>query len=176
MQLRTLALAVALACGAMTGPALIAATQPDADSDPFTRIPAAGSGPDGMDFVGTMDIRAFEVRDGRLVAVGALSGRVIRTTGAAAEPVARLDEAPVGVPVGTVAATCERLGLAFGPLPLDTHGPEVLVDPIRIEAADRTAAGQPAEVQLCAVADRLRQAAGPPALAEQLAAVAESFH
>src|SRR5687767_4187676 len=108
MQLRTMALTLALTLvgAAMTGPAPIAATQPDADGDPFTRIPSAGSGPDGMDFVGTMDVRDFEVRDGRLMAIGTLSGQVTRTTGPSAEPVATLDETPVAVPVGTVAATC----------------------------------------------------------------------
>ena len=80
------------------------------------------------------------------------------------------------MPVGAVAATCERLVVAFGPLPLDLHGPVVQVDPIRVDGADQAADGRSAEGQRCSIAARLQQREATPAvLAGQLDAVAEAF-
>ena len=175
MQLRAMAAVLALLGAAAAGPTPAEATRPGLD--PFERLPAAGAGPGGAEFVGTLDVREFEARDGRLVAVGTLSGQLTRIVGGVAEPVATLDEAPVEVPVGAVAASCERLVVAFGPLPLDLHGPVVQASPIRVDDADPALDGRPAEGQLCRIAARLRQPeTTPAALASQLDAVAASFH
>ena len=173
MQPRSLALALVLIIAAALAPTDAWATQPGLE--PFERIPAAGAGPDGTEFLGTLDVLHFEARGADLVAVGTLSGRVTRTVGAAAVTLATLDEAPVRVPVRGVTATCERLDLVFGPLPLDTHGPAVAIDPIRVDGTTRPQDGGWPERELCAIADWLRGDADPRALAGLLDAVARSF-
>ena len=175
MQPRPLALPLALLLiiAAALAPTDVAATQPKLD--PFERIPAAGAGPDGTEFLGTLDVLRFEAGGDELVAVGTLSGRVTRAVGAEAVPVATVDEAPARVPVRGVRATCERLELAFGPLPLDLHGPAVAIDPIRVDGTIRPEHGGWPEQELCAIADRLRGDAAPRPLAGLLDAVARSF-
>ena len=175
MQPRSLVLVLtlALSIAAVLAPSDAAATQPRLD--PFERIPAAGAGLDGTEFLGTLDVLHFEARGAELVAVGTLSGRVTRAVGAEAVPLATLDEAPVRVPVRGVTATCERLELVFGRLPLDTHGPAVAIDPIRLDGTIRPEDGGWPERELCAIADRLRHDAAPRPLAGLLEAVARSF-
>lgn len=173
MQLRAMAVALALLGAAAAGPSPAVATNPG--FDPFDRIPAAGSDPSGAEFIGTLDVREFEARGDELVAVGTLSGQLARTVGGIVEPVGTLDEARVEVPVGAVSASCERLVVAFGPLPLDPLGPVVQVNPIRVDDADPTANGGSAEPRLCAIAARL-QGATPAVLADQLDGVAASFN
>jgi len=151
------------------------ATRSDLDGDPFTRLSASGSSPDGAEFVGKMDIQEFDARDGRLVAVGTLSGQVTRLVGTVAEPIATLDEVPLEVPVGSVAATCDRLSLAFGPVPLDLHAPIVQVAPLRIDDADQTTDGAMTEARLCTLADQFRTATGPATRAGLLDEVIHAF-
>jgi len=122
-----------------------------------------------------MDIQAFEARDGQLVAVGTLSGQVTRRVGSVATPVATLDAAPLEVPVGAVVATCDRLGLAFGPVPLDLHAPMVQMAPIRIDGAEQPVDSVMTEARLCALADQFQAATAPALQAGLLDSVMHAF-
>ena len=175
MQPRPLALPLALLLiiAAALAPTDVAATQPKLD--PFERIPAAGAGPDGTEFLGTLDVLHFEACGSDLVAVGTLSGR---PPGPSARPRPRWrrwTRPVVSVPVKGVTATCERLEVDFGRVALDLHGPAVAIDPIRVDGTIRPEHGGWPEQELCAIADRLRGDAAPRPLAGLLDAVARSF-
>ena len=174
-QLRQTTLALALLSAPLFAPGSTHATRSDLDGDPFTGLSASGASPDGAEFVGTIDIQAFEARDGRLVAVGTLSGQVTRVVGTVAEPIATLDAVPLEVPVGSVAATCDRLRVAFGPVPLDLHAPMVQVAPIRIDGVEQPGDGVMTESRLCALADQFRAATAPVLQAGLLDSVMHAF-
>jgi hypothetical protein len=122
-----------------------------------------------------MEIQDFVQRDGRLIALGTLSGQVTRTDGQLSVPVATLDQAAVEVRVSSVVATCDRLGLAFGPLPLDLHAPMVQVAPIRIDEADPSADGAMSQERLCTLAGQFQETPGLAVQAGLLDAVRDEF-
>ena len=176
MKLRQTVLVLALLGALLFMPSAARATPSDLDGDPFTGMAAAGSSPDGAEFLGTMEIQDFIHRDGRLVALGTLSGQVTRTDGRLSVPVATLDEAAVEVRVSSVVATCDRLGLAFGPLPLDLHAPMVQVAPIRIDEADPSTDGAMSRERLCALAGQFQDMPGLAVQAGLLDAVRDEFN
>jgi hypothetical protein len=175
MKLRQTALALALLSAPFFTPGAARATPSDLDGDPFTGLLASGSSPEGTEFLGTMEIQDFIHRDGRLVAHGTLSGQVTRADGSQIVPVALLDDAPVEVRVSSVVATCDRLGLAFGPLPLDLHASMVQVAPIRIDDADPSADGAMSRERLCALAEHFQEAPGLAVQAGLLDTVRDEF-
>jgi hypothetical protein len=175
MKLRQTALALALLSAPFFTPGAARATPSDLDGDPFTGLSASGSSPEGAEFLGTMEIQDFIHRDGRLVARGTLSGQVTRADSRQSVPVAVLDQAPVEVRVSSVVATCDRLGLAFGPVPLDLHAPLVQVAPIRIDDADPSADGAMPRERLCALAGHFQEAPGLAVQAGLLDAVRDEF-
>ncbi len=175
MKLRQTTLALALLSASLFMPGAARAAPSDLDGDPFTGMSASGSSPDGAEFLGTMEIQDFVQRDGRLIALGTLSGQVTRTDGWLTVPVAMLDEAAVEVRVSSVVATCDRLGLAFGPLPLDRHAPMVQVAPIRIDEADPRADGTMSRERLCALAGQFQDMPDLSVQAGLLDAVRDEF-
>ncbi len=175
MKLRQTAVALALVSAPLLAPVSVHATPSDLDGDPFTRLAASGSGPGGGEFLGTMDVQAFESRNGQLVAVGTLSGQVTQRVGTVAEPVTTLNEAPTEVPVGAVAATCERLSVTFGPAPLNLDAPMVQVEPVRVDGTDQTTNGTMTEARLCALANQFRTVTGPSLQAGLLDSVVHEF-
>jgi len=175
MNLRQTALTLALLSASLFAPGAARATPSDLDGDPFTGLSASGSSPDGAELLGTMEIQDFVTRDSRLVARGTLSGQVTRVDGNLTVPIALLDQAPVEVRVSSVVATCDRLGLAFGPLPLDLHAPMVQVAPIQIDGADPSADGVMTRDRLCALAGQFQVAPGLAVQAGLLDAVRDEF-
>jgi hypothetical protein len=175
MKLRQTALALALLGAPFFTPGAAGATPSDLDGDPFTGLSASGSSPDGAEFLGTIEIQDFVTRDRQLVARGALSGQVTRADGSQIVPVALLDQAPVEVRVSSVVATCDRLGLAFGPLPLDLHAPMVQVAPIRVDGADPSADGAMTRDRLCALAGQFQEVPDLAVQADLLDAVRDEF-
>ena len=160
MNLRQTALALALLSASLFVPSAARATPSDLDGDPFTGMVASGSSPDGAEFLGTMEIQDFVNRDGQLVALGTLSGQVTSTDGTRTTPVAIVDDASVEVPVGSVLATCERLHLSFGPVPLDLQTSMIQVAPIRIDNTDPSADGAMTRERLCTLAGQFQEAPG----------------
>jgi hypothetical protein len=175
MNLRQTALALALVSAPLLIPGAARATPSDLDGDPFTGLAASGSSPDGAEFLGTMEIQDFVTRDRQLVARGTLSGQVTRADGSQIVPVALLDQAPVEMRVSSVVATCDRLGLAFGPLPLDLHAPMVQVAPVRIDGADPSAASAMTRERLCALAGQFQEVPDLAVQAGLLDAVRDEF-
>jgi len=177
MKLRQTALALALLSAPLFMPGAARATPSDLDGDPFTGVSVSGSSPDGTEFLGTMEIQDFVHRDGQLVALGTLSGQVTSTDGTRTTPVALVDDASVEVPVGSVMATCERLNLGFGPVPLDGQTSMIQVAPIRIDSTDPSAAdGAMTRERLCTLAGQFQRAPGLSVQAGLLDAVRDEFN
>jgi len=175
MKLRQTALALALLGASLLTPIGVSATASDGDDDPFTGIAATGSSPDGAAFIGTMDIQHFDSLAGHLIVIGTLSGQVTRPRAGDAVSLTVLDGMPIEVPVGSMVASCDRLSLAFGPVPLQLNGPEIQVAPIRITSVDRPEGGPMAEARLCTLADQLRSAPTPSRQAGFLDAARREF-
>jgi hypothetical protein len=175
MNLRQTALVLALLSAPFFTPGAARATPSDLDGDPFTGLSASGSSPEGAEFLGTIEIQNFVTRDRQLVARGTISGQVTRADGSQIVPVAQLDQAPVEVRVSSMVATCDRLGLAFGPLPLDLHAPLVQVAPIRIAEADSSADGAMPRERLCALAGEFQEVPDLAVQAGLLDAVRDEF-
>jgi len=175
MKMRQTAVALAFLNALLLAPGGVRATPSDLDGDPFTGVAVVGSSPEGAEFIGTMDVEDFDSRDGRLVAVGTLSGQVTQTNGSVSDPVSVVNEVPVEVPVGAVVATCDRFSLTFGPVPLAVKAPMVQVTPIRIDGADQAGAGPTTPAHLCALASQFRGATAPSLQAGVLDAVMHAF-
>ena len=142
---------------------------------PFERLPAAGTGPSGAEFLGTLDVQRFVAEDGQLVAVGTLAGQVTRIIGSTAVPLETVDEMPISVPVVETLATCERLELDLGPIRLGQEGLLVSVNRIHVDAAELVAVDRVPEALLCPVAEALAISPTSPAAAEQLATLLPAF-
>jgi len=175
MKLRQTALALTLLGASLLTPISASATVSDGDRDPFSGIAATGSSPGGAVFIGTMEIQHFDSLAGHLIVIGTLSGQVMRPRVGDAASLTIVDEMPIEIPVGSMVATCDRLSLAFGPVPLQLDGPEIQVAPIRITSADRPEGGPLAEARLCTLADQLRSAPGPSRQAGFLDAARREF-
>ena len=123
------------------------------DGEPFNRRAVTGTGADGTEFLGTLYVQRFAADGEHLVAIGSLSGRLTRTVGRVAEPLATLRDVPVRVPVTGSASTCEALELRFASFRPDPRGPVVRADPIRLDAASEP--GELSRNLRCSLAEQL---------------------
>jgi hypothetical protein len=103
--------------------------------NPFTQIPAAGTGADGSEFVGTLNIQRFDELGDELFAFGTLSGQLTRTVDNVAVPVATVTNLPAAVPLISLSATCETLDLVLGPVPPEPLSFAIAVNPVHLGAA-----------------------------------------
>ena len=103
-------------------------------------------------FVGTFDLQRFAVQDGRLVAIGQLTGTVTNAAGTVLGTVSRALALPV---LGSSTGTCQILHLELGPLDLDLLGLQVHLDRIELDISAESGSGNLLGNLLCAVAHLL---------------------
>jgi hypothetical protein len=112
-------------------------------------LPIAGSVTGGGTFAGTLSVQRFEGRDGRVVAIGMVSGSVSGAGTALVGPLAlpvevgpgsqRAAASPAAAGPQQAAQTCQLLHLALGAVNLDVLGLQVTTQPISIDvSADST--------------------------------------
>ena len=120
----------------------------------ITNIPVHGTTAAGDVFNGRLDINKFRVRDGRLVAVGALTGTLRNSVGDVIGTVDRIVRLPVSFGAIT---SCDILRLRLGPLDLDLLGLQVHLDRIVLDITAQAGPGNLLGNLLCAIAGLLDQ-------------------
>ena len=122
-------------------------------ANPLVGIPITGTLPGGGTFRGTFDVTRFAVQNGRLVAVGQLSGTLRDAAGdvigTVTDVVARL---PVALQEGR---TCRILFLVLGPLDLNLLGLRVQLNRVRLRITAEQGPGNLLGNLLCAIAGLL---------------------
>ena len=118
-----------------------------AQTNPFVDIPVTGECPGGP-FTGTLDITGFARQNGRLVALGNLTGTC---------PGGSANNLPIAIPVDLqqTEGTCEILTLVLGPLHLDVWGLVVDLNQVELEITAVSAPGNLLGNLLCAIAGLL---------------------
>jgi hypothetical protein len=178
MRFRLIAfVAAALLLAMVGGPAGAAASTAPASA--VSGIPVTGTFTDAAGpgaFSGTLDITRFASQNGRLVAVGTLSGTLTDANGMTRSvanrpvtlPVTRVGAGGVAqqsAPVGTQQATsCQILHLEFGGITIDVLGIMVTLSPITLDISLGGILG----TLLCALLGALTGAASPQAQATLL--------
>jgi len=130
----------------------------------LTEIPITGTLPLSGTFAGTASITRFAVQNGRLVAIGTLSGTLKDALGAT---IGTVTNVPITLPVtlggGGGGATCRILDLTLGPLDLNLLGLMVHLDRVHLTITAQQGPGNLLGNLLCAVAHLLDNS-GPNAL------------
>jgi len=178
----TLATAIALA-PVMTPVAQAQAKSKNASSleIPITGVGGTLANPTSEKFAGTFTLQRFVNDNGKLLAVGTVSGTVtdslgnVLTTGlqTVALPVVASQEAAgaTAVPGVTVAATCPILNLVLGPLDLNLLGLAIHLNQVVLNITAIPGAGNLLGNLLCAVAGLLDNPGGLAALLNQILAI-----
>jgi hypothetical protein len=119
----------------------------------FDNIPVRGTTATGGTFIGRLDIVNFRVRDGRLVAIGDLTGTLRNAAGAI---IGTVIDQRIRLPVTFGAITsCDILRLRLGPLDLDLLGLQVHLDRIVLDITAQAGPGNLLGNLLCAIAGLL---------------------
>ena len=135
-----------------------AAAAPAAQAaNPLEDIPIRGRIPGVSSFRGTVDVTRFEVRNGELVAVGTLTGRLRDLATGEVRRVSRTVALPVEIQQGR---TCRILHLELGPLDLNLLGLRVQLNRVVLDITAEQGPGNLLGNLLCAVA-RLLDNGGP---------------
>lgn len=114
------------------------------------QIPVNFSSPGGS-LTGVFNLTRFVVRNGRLSAIGTLTGTI---TNAAGQTVGAIVQT-LTLPVFNISGTCDILHLELGPIDLNLLGLVVHVDKIVIDIDAQSGAGNLLGNLLCAVANLL---------------------
>jgi hypothetical protein len=136
-------------------------------STSMTNIPVSGTTAAGQAFHGTMDITRFTTSNGKLAAVGSITGVVKNASGAVTRSVIN---APATLPVGAASSTCKILHLVLGPLDLNLLGLHVHLNQVVLDITAVQGAGQLLGNLLCALS-HLLDGGVPGVLAQLLTAV-----
>ena len=116
----------------------------------FTDIPVTGTARNGRTFAGTLDVTNFRVRDGRLVAVGLLTGELRNASG---DLIGSVTNHRIRLPITFGAITsCDILRLRLGPLDLDLLGLVVHLDRVVLDITAEAGPGNLLGNLLCAIA------------------------
>ncbi len=164
-----IAFVVALATLSFVGVgAASAATAPDTAAATTSAVsaPVTGKADDGSTFEGSFTPTKFATQNGKLVAIGDLTGDLTRADGSTAA----VDKA-VTVPVNTAASTgsCQILNLVLGPLDLDLLGLVVHLDTVHLNITADQGPGNLLGNLLCAVTGLLDNTGGLNLLLGQIA-------
>jgi hypothetical protein len=176
MRRSVIAAVLALAVGLMltAGGSTVAAQDHDDISIPVTGV-TDGPGPTGsastdVRFEGTLDLRRFSAREGRVYAVGTLSGDFVG--------VGTIADEPVRVTVQRVETSCDHFRLVLGPVNIDLPDADGDLRPLdltELHMAFNADDGGIVRALLCGVADaigdqeRVLNAGDLPISAERLA-------
>jgi hypothetical protein len=159
-------LVVPVAAGAQTPPAGIPTSS-------FARIPVSGTAmPNGKTFAGRFNVSQFVAKNGRVWAVGTLTGRIgnrsIKQSNVAI-PVSMVSATtPGGKKVASPAATCPILHLDLGPVTLNLLGLNIHLNEVVLDITATSGPGNLLGNLLCSVANLLNP---PPPGAAELAAL-----
>jgi hypothetical protein len=166
MKLRLASIALLLAIAS----AVLLAPFHSAEAKPATGIPVAVTGTftDAVGgtgtFTGTFFVDKFTVQNGKLAAVGTLTGTLTDSLGNVLGTVTK----QLTILVGSISATCEILHLELGPIDLDLLGLVVHVDKIVIDITAEQGPGNLLGNLLCAVAGLLDNGIALNTVAAQL--------
>jgi hypothetical protein len=153
-----LALMTALAAAAVIATGLtIAPAASAADTTNVNAVPVQGTVPsiDGT-FEGTADIDRVAMQNGRLVAIGTLTGDVVNAAG---NTVGSVTDKAVSLPVASQDGSCQILDLSIGTVRLDVLGLVVQLDPVHLNITAQQGAGNLLGNLLCMVANLLNRPA-----------------
>jgi len=124
----------------------------------FSDLPVRGTAANGRTFTGVVDIVNFRVRNGHLVAVGALTGTL---RNAAGNVIGSVTGQRVRFPVTFAPITsCDILRLRLGPLDLNLLGLVVHLDRVVLDITAVAGPGNLLGNLLCAIAGLLDSGAG----------------
>ncbi len=131
-------------------------TSANATASPFKNIPVTGTvtkpaGKTVATFKGTMNVQRFTARNGRLFAVGTVSGTLLNSAG---HVMGTVTNVPIAIPVAA-AATCQILTLTLGPLDLNLLGLKVHLDRVVLTITAQQGPGNLLGNLLCAIANLL---------------------
>ena len=109
-----------------------------AQTDPTQNIPVTGTFGKAGTFKGNYDIAKFVVNNGKIFAVGYLTGTLRNGAGTV---VGRISNKKVLLPVTDLSSTCEILHLELGPVDLNLLGLVVHLDKIVLDISATAAPG-----------------------------------
>lgn len=123
---------------------------------------------------GQLTVQRFAVQDGKLVAIGTLTGTVKDATGAV---LGQINGESVTLPVesGSLRATCDILNLALGPLDLDLLGLVVHLDRVVLDVSAESGSGNLLGNLLCGLSKLLDSSANLTAIANKLNNILETL-
>jgi hypothetical protein len=146
-----------------------AAAQVTTATNTFDNIPIRGTTATGGTFRGLLDINNFRVRDGRLVAVGDLTGTLRNAAGTVIGSVTGRDVV-MPLQIGQI-SSCDILRLRLGPLDLNLLGLVVHLDRVVLDITAEAGPGNLLGNLLCAIAGLLDQGGVQGVLRDLLRAV-----
>jgi len=144
-----LAAVAAIAAGLTIAPAASAAGSPTN----LDAVPVEGAVSSiGGTFEGMADINRVAMQNGRLMAVGTLTGDIVNSAG---DTVGSVTDKPVSLPVVAEDGSCQILDLSIGTVRLDLLGLIVQLDPVHLNITAQQGAGNLLGNLLCSVAHLL---------------------
>jgi hypothetical protein len=150
---------------------LVAGAAPEPAVAAAVSLPVTGSFTDGAGvgkFIGTFTLDKFDVVDGKLVAIGKLTGTLTNALGAI---IGTIVDLVLSLLVTGHQGTCDILHLELGPIDLDLLGLMVHLDKIVLDITAQSGPGNLVGNLLCAVAHLLDGHAGLHAIAALLNAI-----
>jgi len=147
------------------GPAAVGTTSYALNT--MQNVPVAGTAAGGKVFRGTVDIVNFRNINGRLTAIGSLTGRLVGPAGTVLGrvadmrvrmPVTLSDGINVHTSLSPSAVSCDILHLRLGAIDLDLLGLVVHLDPVRLDITAQPGPGNLLGNLLCAVTHLLDNA------------------
>jgi hypothetical protein len=118
----------------------------------LSALPINGTTSSGGTFTGTFDLARLAIRDGKLVAIGTLSGTLKDAAGVV---VATVSGVATELALGAVSGTCSILRLELGPLDLDLLGLQVHLNRVVLDITAVPGPGNLLGNLLCAIAHLL---------------------
>lgn len=153
---------VALTAALVTMPAATASAQGNKNANRLI-VPVTGAAAGVGTVAGNYAISSFEIKDGKLVAIGTVTGTVTDATGSVVRTFVTQATVPVtnasgaaaraaALPIGAAAiGSCDILGLVLGPLHLDLLGLVVDLNQVVLDITAQTGAGNLLGNLLCAI-------------------------
>jgi len=161
-QLRAFVLAAALAAGIATAAAAAAHGNLSTHVDGTV---TSGAG----DFDGSLVVSSFELRDGKLVALGSLDGSI---TGADKKTTEMADrDVVMVVDRAALSSTCDRAKVRLQGMEVADGATRVKLEPVELEIAAKAAPGAGLHDSLCELTRLLGTSAGDDVLGKQLGLV-----
>jgi hypothetical protein len=138
-----------------------------------TRVEGTVVGGPGSFGGGSLVVSSFELRDGKLVALGSLDGTIRGADGKSIDMAER--DVVLTVDRATLAATCDQAKLRLLPIEVAEGGVRVRLEPIELEIAAANATGPRLRDSLCELSRLLTTSANDGAVNKQLGIVLDGL-